>query len=114
MEVKGIITRIFETQTGESDKGKWEKHSFLLNSGGQYAKDYYFEWFGKQFDNVIIGSAVDVKFDVSSKEYNGKWYSTLKPYGVYVEGYSSASNKNDVVTLTKDDLEEESSDGLPF
>ena len=90
MEIKGTITNILSAESGNSRDGKaWTKQTFAINTTGQYPKLVAFDLFGKNYeaikDKLHIGSKVSVKFDASSREWNGKYYTQLTAYQVDIE-----------------------------
>jgi len=89
MKVTGKIEKILEVQTGESKAGKaWKKVTFVLKTSEEYNNIYAFEIFGEEkVDKFIkwneVGASVDVDFNVSCNEYNGKYYTSLQAWKVY-------------------------------
>jgi hypothetical protein len=89
MRVTGNIEKILEVQTGESKAGKaWKKVTFVLKTSEEYNNIYAFEIFGEdKVDKFIkwneVGASVDVDFNVSCNEYNGKYYTSLQAWRVY-------------------------------
>ena len=87
MEVTGTIKEIMPTQSGVSKSGKdWSKLNFVLESkDGDYTNTICFEVFGKEkvenFDKYNkVGDQVQVKANVTSKEYNGRYYTTASAW----------------------------------
>ena len=81
---------IFKTHlpevSGTSQKGKdWIKQDIIVSTVDQYPKTVCFTCWGDTTDLVKKlkeGETITVKFDVSSREYNGKWYTELKAEGI--------------------------------
>lgn len=93
MEVQGTITKILEKQTGESKAGKeWKKQSFVIDTGDQYNPEVCFQVFGDDKISMLskfsIGQEVKVAFNVSSREYNGKYYHNLDAWKIKEVGSS--------------------------
>ena len=107
MEVTGKITKILDKVTGQKKDGSgtWEKQTFVLETQEQYNKIYAFEVFGaekvgnlNQYNKVgdtvkekaeqflqynKVGDTVKVDFNVSTNEYNGKYYTSLQAWKIF-------------------------------
>ena len=89
MEVTGKIKEIMSIQSGISKAGKeWKKVNFVIESkDGDYTNTICFEVFGSEkvdnFDKFNkVGDQVEVKANVSSKEFNGRYYTTASAWMV--------------------------------
>lgn len=126
LSIDGKIVNILEIEKGVSKAGKeWRKQSFVLDTGAHYNPQVCFSVFGDDKLNMLDGFAngqeVKVAFNVSSREYNGKWYHNLDAWkiealnGSSAAAPSSAPAKNDAPPISDmnpaDDSEE---DDLPF
>lgn len=89
LTVKGRITKILELEKGTSQAGKeWQKQSFVIDTGEQYNPEICFSIFGSEkVDNFNkynkVGKDVEVSFNVSSREYNGKYFHNLDAWKVF-------------------------------
>jgi hypothetical protein len=82
MEIKGKLVQKLERETGVSKTGKtWEKQSILVEqSGTDYNKEVVISFFGdkiKSIRDIEEGSDVNVSINLSSREYNGKYYHNI-------------------------------------
>ena len=109
MEVTGVIKQILNVEQGTSKAGKeWKKLNFILESkDGEYTNTICFDVFGEEkVDNFVkfnnVGDNVTVSFNVSSREYNERWYTQTSAWMV---------KKNTFEAETK---LEEAKDDLPF
>ena len=80
--IKGRISKVLEIESGTSKAGKeWKKQSFVLDTGDQYNPEVCFSLFGEDKINMLRnfgeGQEVEVAFNASSREYNGKYYHNL-------------------------------------
>lgn len=87
-KVRGRITKIDDVLTGNGPKGQWKKVSFLLDSGQQYNNVYSFEVRGvEKVDKFLqynsVGKEVDVSFNVNTREYQDKFYTSLQAWKVF-------------------------------
>ena len=89
---KGTLKTILPIETGvaKSTGKEWKKVSFVVtNNDGYEGREqmYAFEIFGdEKVDNFIKynqeGSEVEVKFNIQTNEWNGKYYTSLSAYRV--------------------------------
>lgn len=93
MEVKGRIIVILPENSGEGKNGLWRSRDAVLETEGQYPKKVVFNLFGDAIDKFpfVVGDMVAVSFDIDSREYNGKWYPSIKAWKVDVSGVTSTS-----------------------
>ena len=84
-----ITTRFVKQLPEESGVSKsgttWVKGGFLTTSDGQYPVNIAFSVWGDKTDlvkNLVTGNEIKVKFDVSSREYNGKYYHEIKAFAI--------------------------------
>ena len=106
MEITGRITHILDTRSGSGAKD-WTVYSYVLQPDGQYAKPIAFEVFNKDY-GLNIGDTITAQIDLSTREYNGKWYTSVKAHKVDVQGDKQAPAPN------RPTMEDDESDGLPF
>ena len=82
MEIIGKLVQKLERETGVSKEGKsWEKQSILVEqAGAEYNKEVAISFFGKKIKklrDIEVGSDVSVSINLSSREYNGKYYHNI-------------------------------------
>ena len=82
MEVKGKVHQILKLESGTSKAGKeWRKQSFVIDTGDQYNPLVCISAFGDDKIQVVeglkVGEGVTVHFNLSSKEFNGKYYHSV-------------------------------------
>jgi hypothetical protein len=112
LKVTGTIKKILEVQKGTSKAGKeWEKIDFVLDTGAEYNSEICFTIFGSEkVENFVKynkeGQDVDVSFNVSSREYDGKWFHNIGAWKVF-----KADTQEQPVNQDNSGAE---SDGLPF
>ena len=84
MDISGKIIQLLPAQTGNGKNGQWKKQEFILETGDTYPKKVCIAVWGDKIDlaSFKIGDALDVSFDVESREYNGKWYTDVKAWKV--------------------------------
>ena len=82
MNVIGKLIKKLERETGVSKTGKtWEKQSILVEqSGTEYNKELVISFFGdkiKSLRDIKEGSDINVSVNLSSREFNGKYYHNI-------------------------------------
>lgn len=97
MDITGSCISILEPQVFQSkrDGGRVVKYSFVIDTGGQYAKRVCFAVFGddrfKQMQ-LVVGKSYVVSFDVESREWQGKWFTECTAWKcVCIDNVSSSS-----------------------
>lgn len=117
LKVSGQITKILPIDSGVSNAGKeWKKINFVLNTGAEYSPEVCFQIFGDekvekflQYNNE--GDSVDVLFNVSSREFKGKYYHNLDAWRVSaMEVSNGAQQSQEPADMTPED----ESEPLPF
>ena len=91
MNIIGKLVQKLERETGVSSSGKtWEKQSILVEqSGTDYNKEVVISFFGdkiKSIRDVEEGSDVNVSINLSSREFNGKYYHSIDGWFCAVSG----------------------------
>lgn len=82
LEVKGRITKILPIESGVSKSNKeWRKGGFVLDTGAQYNPEVAMSLFGDDKLDMLaaysVGQEVTASFNVSSREFNGKYYHNI-------------------------------------
>jgi len=91
LKVTGTIKEILPIQSGESAKGQWKKVEFVVsNNEGYEGREqlFFFQIFGaEKVDKFTkynkVGDSVDVKFNIRTNEYKGKYFTNLKAWSVF-------------------------------
>jgi len=101
MDVIGKLVQKLERETGVSKSGKtWEKQSIIIEQNTDYNKEVVISFFGdkiKSIRDIEVGSDVSVSINLSSREYNGKYYHNI-------DGWFCAKLGQETVGATDDDL----------
>ena len=118
MEIIGKIIEIFPEQTVTSAKGEWKKQEFLLQTQAQYPKKVFMANWNNKIDlkSDYKDKLVKIFFDLESREYNGRWYTDVKPWKIEIAG----QNNNQVIEEkpgaenTDNQWDSELNNDLPF
>ena len=87
MEVSGKIIQKLPLQQGESkSSGKpWALQAYVLETQEQFPRKVHFELFGEQRIKDYpceIDDLVTVSFDIESREFNGRWYTSIRAWKI--------------------------------
>jgi hypothetical protein len=99
LEIKGTLTKIGETVTGTGKDGApWQKLTYLVETDQTYNNLYAFEVFSQekvqQFKKYnTVGNKVSVKFNVSTNEWKGKYFTTLQSWRCTKDNLEDAPQK---------------------
>ena len=88
MDIQVTIKQILPEQRGQGKNGEWVRYSFVGKTIEQYQKTVKFDVLGQERWNkmkayLALESTVKVSFDIESREYKGKYYTTLNAFSVY-------------------------------
>lgn len=82
----GKIIAVMEIKTGTSAKGEWAMQEFVVEEDKEkYPQRAVFTLFGRDKISAInpqVGESVTVHYDLTAKEYSGRWYGTNMAYKV--------------------------------
>lgn len=85
-EISGQIIAVLPTRSGTSARGtEWSSQTAVIETKEQYPKKVAFDVMGAdriaQF-NLQVGEYVTVSYDVEAREYNGKWWNSVRAWNV--------------------------------
>ena len=87
MELEGRIARKLNVQTGTSARGAWAKQDFIFEyQEGNYPSQVCMNVWGedkvKELERYQVGDKVKISFNLSSREYNGRWYTDVRAWRI--------------------------------
>lgn len=87
MELAGKVIAVLEPRGGVSKTGnEWKVQEYVIETHDQYPKKMCFDVFGAdkiaQF-NIQAGEELNVFFDVDAREWNGRWFNSIRAWKVY-------------------------------
>ena len=80
MEITAKLISLGNATEGTSAKGPWRNATAIFETQEEYPKTIAVDFFNTKLEEVTkipLGSICVVKFDVSSREFNGKYYTKL-------------------------------------
>lgn len=81
MEITGKIIVALPEMSGTSKAGNpWKKREYVLETQETYPKKVHFDFFGERADQypLSVGDTIRLSFDIESREYNGRWFTSIR------------------------------------
>lgn len=97
MEIEGRIILDLPMVEGISKAGNpWKKKEWVMEqfTTGNFPRKVMFEAFGNKMDNIHVelGKCYAVSVDLESREFNGRWFTSVSAYAAReIEGPSIGS-----------------------
>lgn len=86
MELQGKVIAVLPERSGTSARGEWKVQEYVIEThDSQYPRKLAFEVFGAdriQRFNIQIGQEVLVAFDIDAREWNGRWFNSVRAFDV--------------------------------
>ena len=86
MEVVGKIIQVLPVQEGIGKNGNpWKVQPYVLETLDQYPRKVHFEVFGEdriKQNPCELDQLVTVSFDIESREFNGRWYTSIRAWRI--------------------------------
>ena len=91
MELEGRIVRKLNVQSGNSARGTWSKQEFIFEyQEGNYPSQVCMNVWGEEkvrdLEKYQVGDKVKISFNLSSREYNGRWYTDVRAWRIEPAG----------------------------
>lgn len=81
MEVEGKVILALGERSGTSRAGNpWKVKEYVLETKENYPRKIAFDFFGDKADqyNLNVGDEIRLSFDIESREYQGRWYTSIR------------------------------------
>lgn len=123
LTIKGRLAQKLTKETVNGKNGKtYDKMTFVIDTGDRHNSIIAFGLFGDKtalVDNITIGQEIEVSFNLSSREYNGKFYTQADCWKVSKVGDEQIVRSVTTPQLESSilrDIKTEANDGenLPF
>ncbi len=91
LEIEGRIASKLGVQSGTSARGPWAKQEFIVEyQDGNFPTNACFNVWGedkvKDLEKFQVGDQVRISFTISSREFNGRWYTDLRAWRIAPAG----------------------------
>jgi hypothetical protein len=118
MQITGTLVQKLEKIKGNTVKGEWQKQEFIISVGDKYPKQVCLSAWGERCDeleNIQIGDTVTAELEISSREYNGKWYTEARAWKfLNINQAPKVQENTQPATQSNASNKEEEKDDLPF
>ena len=96
LEIEGRIAHKLNVQTGTSSRGAWSKQAFVIEyQEGNFPTQLCMNVWGddkvRELDKYQVGDKVKISFNLSSREYNGRWYTDVRAWRIEPAGQPQAA-----------------------
>ena len=81
MEIVGKVIEITPMESGVSEKGEWQRQQLVITTFDQNPIHIAFTAMGQRLNEIskcTIDQVVRVRFGVSSRKINNKWFSEIQ------------------------------------
>jgi hypothetical protein len=98
MELQGKIVAVLPEQRGNGSKGEWVKNAFVIEWMENGFKQHLClevmgeDKFEKMKKAVVVGYDVQVRFNVTSREYQGRFYTSASCF--YCANIGAVNNQS--------------------
>ena len=96
LEIEGRIARKLNVQTGTSSRGAWSKQEFVIEyQEGNFPTQLCMNVWGddkvRELEKYQVGDKVKISFNLSSREYNGRWYTDVRAWRIEPAGQAQSA-----------------------
>ena len=81
MEITGKVVRLGNLTEGTSARGPWRKQELIIETEEQYPRTVCLICWTNQIDEIqkfAPGQTIKAQIEISSREFNGKWYTDVR------------------------------------
>ena len=81
MEIIGKVVRLGNLLEGQSARGPWRKQDLIIETEEQYPRTVCLTCWTNQIDEIqkfAPGQTIKAQIEISSREFNGKWYTDVR------------------------------------
>ena len=122
LELEGRIARKLNVQTGTSARGAWSKQEFIFEyQEGNFPSQICMNVWGddkvRELDKYQVGDRVRISFNLSSREFNGRWYTDVRAWRIEPAGQQQMPQPSQAPSAplpSIDDLPAGEDEDLPF
>lgn len=100
-EVKGKVIAVPPAQTGTGQRGTWVRQTVVIEyENGRYNQSLALECSNSKaedFGKLRVGQTVTIKYDVTSRLYNDRWYTTANAFDWKVDNPQTITTTDDPI-----------------
>lgn len=97
MELQGKVIAVLQPREGVSKAGNnWKAQEYVIETEEQYPKKMFFEIFGADRIQSMspllqVGNTVKVSFDIDAREWNGRYFNSIRAWKVELPDQAAAA-----------------------
>ena len=97
MELQGKVIAVLQPREGVSKAGNnWKAQEYVIETEEQYPKKMCFEIFGADRIQSMspllqVGNTVKVSFDIDAREWNGRYFNSIRAWKVELPDQAAAA-----------------------
>lgn len=98
MELTGKVYAVLPMQSGTNAKGEWKRQTVVFSvDDGKFETKIAVDNIKKadEFATLHVGDEVLFRFDVSSREFQGKWYTSATCWYWEVKNAANANTEDE-------------------
>jgi hypothetical protein len=113
MELSGKIIQMLPIESGDSQRGSWQKRTMVIrNDSDKYPKPVAILLWGDMVDTALsVGDEVTVHINIESREYRDRWFTDVKAWKIDRKEGGAVSKPEPVEPV---EFLDESTNPLPF
>ena len=81
MEIIGKVVRLGHLTEGQSARGPWRKQELIIETEEQFPRTVCLICWTNQIEEIqkfAPGQTIKAQIEISSREFNGKWYTDVR------------------------------------
>ena len=87
LSIQGKLLKKLNPESGVRKDGRgWKKQNFILQTENSFNNEICFQLFGEEkmtnLNQIEIGEEIEVFFNLSSREYNNKYYHNIDAWKI--------------------------------
>ena len=117
LSIQGILLKKLNPESGVRKDGRgWKKQNFILKTDSNFNNEICFQLFGEDKIEMLNhhdeGDQVEVSFNLSSKEFNGRYFHNIDAWRI--ENITKQTAENKIEDPKKFNSSSDEEDDLPF
>ncbi len=85
MEIEAVVFKVLEPVKGVSAKGEWVRQEVIFDQPSDFNRKVCISFWGDKAQEVAtfkVGEALTLSVNIESREFNGRWYTSLQAWKV--------------------------------
>ena len=85
LDIVGKLVQKLEIQSGEGARGTWSRQDAIFETIEQYPRKICISFWSERIsdlDRIKLGDTVTVGISIESREFSGKWYTSVRAWRV--------------------------------